>query len=63
MKKLINSFVAMTKDESGAAMPEYALLLGLIAAIAIGTLSSMGTNINSIFTNVNSKLASAASSR
>ncbi len=61
MKKLINSFVVMTKDESGAAMPEYALLLGLIAAIAIGTLSSMGTNINTIFSKTNSALASAAS--
>ncbi len=59
--KMIRSFFVLIHDERGAAMPEYALLLGLIAAIAIGTLSSMGTNINTIFTKTNSALASAAS--
>ncbi len=54
------SFIAMTKDERGAVMPEYALLLGLIAAIAVGTISSMGTSVNPIFSAVNTKLTTAA---
>ncbi len=58
---LLKLFRDFLKNDDGASMPEYALLLGLIAAISIGVLSSMGTNINSIFTNVNSSLSSAAS--
>ncbi len=57
----VQSLRKLIKDQRGAAMPEYALLLGLIAAVAVVTLTSMGTNINSIFTTVNGKLATAAS--
>lgn len=56
MKQIINFF----KDEDGAAIPEYALILGVVAAVAITTLISLGSNANSIFTNVDTHMGTAA---
>ena len=53
-------FRRLRKDQKGAALPEYAVLLGLLLAISIGVLSSMGTSINTIFGTVNTYLTNAA---
>ena len=47
-------------DESGAAAAEYALILALIAVVIIAALSTLGTNISSVFSNVAAKLVPAA---
>ena len=47
MDKLIQYF----GDESGASAAEYALILALIALVIIGAVTTLGTNINSIFQN------------
>jgi pilus assembly protein Flp/PilA len=57
MEKLI-SFI---KDEEGASMVEYALLLALIAVVAITILTTMGSNVSSIFKTISDKLSAAAS--
>jgi len=57
MRKLLQN---LRQDEIGASLPEYALLLGLILAIAAGTLTTLGGNINTIFTNVQTAMAAAA---
>jgi pilus assembly protein Flp/PilA len=36
-------------DESGASAAEYALILALIALVIIVSVTTLGTNINSIF--------------
>lgn len=46
------------RDESGAAMVEYALLVALIALVAIVGVSSVGTNINAQFNKISCKIAS-----
>jgi Flp pilus assembly pilin Flp len=56
MKQIINFF----KDEDGAAIPEYALILGVIAVVAIGTLVSIGQTSSAIFTTVDSNMTSQA---
>ena len=38
-------------DESGASAAEYALILALIALVIIVSVTTLGTNINSIFSN------------
>ncbi len=48
-------------DEAGAALPEYAILLGLVLALSVGILTGMGTSLKSIFNQVSTALASAAS--
>lgn len=56
MKQIINFF----KDEDGAAIPEYALILGVVAAVAITTLISIGGNASQIFTTVDGHMSTAA---
>ena len=46
-QKLINFF----KDEEGATMVEYALMLALIAIVCIGAVTFIGSNANTVFTN------------
>ena len=41
-----------SKDESGAAMAEYALLTALIAIVAIAAVGAVGTNVQSAFNKV-----------
>ena len=45
-----------TKDETGASMVEYGLLLALIAVIAIVALKALGTNVSAKFDNVSISL-------
>lgn len=54
----MNAFI---KDESGAALVEYGLLVGLIAAVAIAAIKSLGLSINAVFSNVANKLQNVGS--
>ena len=53
-QKLINFF----KDEEGATMVEYALMLALIAIVCIVAVTAIGTNANTTFTNAGNALGS-----
>jgi pilus assembly protein Flp/PilA len=48
IKKLISFF----KDEEGASMVEYGLLVALIAIVALAGVSLVGNKVNSTFTSV-----------
>jgi pilus assembly protein Flp/PilA len=52
MKKLISFF----KDEEGATAVEYGLIVALIAAICIGTVTLLGVKVNSAFSKVEVKM-------
>jgi pilus assembly protein Flp/PilA len=55
MRKL---FVKMLKDDqSGAAAIEYGLIAGLVSIATVTALTSMGTNLNTLFTSVNTALS------
>jgi Flp pilus assembly pilin Flp len=41
-------------------MVEYSLILALVSVAAIGTLTTMGTNVKSVFTNSSNALTSTA---
>jgi pilus assembly protein Flp/PilA len=56
IKKLTNFF----KDEDGASMVEYGLLVALIAVVCIVTIGIIGTNLNRVFDIVADNLASAS---
>jgi pilus assembly protein Flp/PilA len=47
-----------TCDERGQGMVEYALILVLIATVVIVILSTLGQQVNDVFSNVNNGLAS-----
>jgi pilus assembly protein Flp/PilA len=46
----------MVKDNKGATAIEYGLIAALIAVAAIGAMSSLGTQLNTTFGNISSKL-------
>lgn len=54
MRNFLNKF---RRDEDGAAMVEYAVLLGLITAAVIATIVTLGTDISGIFSHVQTLLA------
>jgi Flp pilus assembly pilin Flp len=51
------------QDESGAALPEYAVLLGLVLAVSLATFSAMGASMTAIFSKVNTVLTNTAAGR
>lgn len=52
ISKLYHVIAGVFSDKRGAAMVEYALLAGLIAVVAMGTLSTIGTKVNSSFNSI-----------
>ena len=55
-QKLINFF----KDEEGATMVEYALMLALIAIICIGAVQLIGQNADATFSEAADQLGTAS---
>ena len=49
---MITNLMAMMRDEEGATMVEYGLLVALIALVAIVGVTLLGTNLNSLFNTV-----------
>ena len=49
----------LRRDESGASLIEYALLVGLIAVVSIATLTTLGTTIQSLWTTISTDLTNA----
>jgi pilus assembly protein Flp/PilA len=55
----IRMYLALTSlrdGESGQAMVEYALILALVSVAAVGILSTLGTSVSSIFSEINADL-------
>ncbi len=57
MLKKISAFL---RDEEGATAIEYGLIVGLIAVVIAAILTTTGTDLNTLFTKVNSALTVAA---
>jgi pilus assembly protein Flp/PilA len=53
MHKLITRFA---KDEQGAALVEYGMLVGLIACVCIVAVTTLGGTINTVFGDINTAL-------
>ena len=53
MTKLFKSFL---RDEEGAALVEYGLLVGLIALVCITAVTNLGSTVKTLFTNIASSL-------
>jgi pilus assembly protein Flp/PilA len=56
MERIKNFF----KDESGATAVEYGLMVALIAAVIIGVVTTLGTNLQGTFTTVGNAVGGAA---
>ena len=53
---MIATLSTMLRDEQGATMVEYGLLVALIALVALVAIKSVGANLSSLFTTVANSL-------
>ncbi|HEX3256026.1 MAG TPA: Flp family type IVb pilin [Gaiellaceae bacterium] len=52
-RMLINLYNRLRyRDEEGQALVEYALILGLVAVVAIGALTTLGTNVTAVLSQI-----------
>jgi pilus assembly protein Flp/PilA len=58
MKNLFSRFV---REDQGQDLIEYALLAGLISLAAVAAVTIVGTQVNTLFTNVSNAVTTAAS--
>ncbi|HZT13611.1 MAG TPA: Flp family type IVb pilin [Candidatus Baltobacteraceae bacterium] len=52
----MNALKKLIADESGATMVEYGIMVALIAAVCIVLISTLGKNVSSAFSSVNSSI-------
>ena len=57
---MLTSIATFIRDEEGATAVEYGLMAALIAAVIIAAVTSIGTNLKTVFDNVASKLTVAS---
>jgi pilus assembly protein Flp/PilA len=52
MSQLLGAIKKFARDEEGATMVEYALMLSLIAIVCIAAVALIGTNAKTLFNNI-----------
>ena len=60
MRKLFSFTQRLYKNEEGAALVEYAVLLGIILAVTVGVFTSIGSSTSTIFTALKDTMTAAA---
>lgn len=60
---MLTKIKSLVKDEEGATMVEYALMLALIAAICIGAVTLIGSKSLQTFTKVEQEMIPAATTQ
>ncbi len=53
---MLKGFFAKLRKEEGQGLVEYALILFLIAIVVIGALTTLGLNVNTVFTSIAARL-------
>jgi len=53
---MINTLHRLIRDEEGATMVEYGIMVALIAAVCITLIATLGGQVSSAFTSVNSAI-------
>jgi pilus assembly protein Flp/PilA len=56
MTKLMTAAGKFVRDEEGATLAEYGLLLALIAVVCIASIAVVGTRISSMFSSVSGSI-------
>jgi pilus assembly protein Flp/PilA len=54
-----NLLARFSKDESGASLVEYGMLLGLIAVVCIVAVQGLGITVNDVFSTINADINAA----
>lgn len=53
---MFNTLLSMIRDDEGATMVEYGIMIALIAAVCIGVVTTLGQTVSGTFDNVNSSI-------
>lgn len=53
---MISTIRSILRDDEGATMVEYGIMVALIAAICIGLITTLGQNVSNAFSTVNTSL-------
>jgi len=53
------TFARLLKNEDGATAIEYGLIAALIAVAAVGAMTTVGTDLTTLFTNIGTSLTGA----
>lgn len=61
MLQFLNTLMKLKRDEKGVTALEYGLIAALIAAVVIGGVTTIGTNLKTTFENIGSRLNTPAS--
>jgi len=56
MKKLATFAKGLIRDDSGATMVEYALMVALVAAVCVTAVTALGSAISGKFTSISSSI-------
>jgi pilus assembly protein Flp/PilA len=56
MSKLVATASKFVREEEGASLAEYGLLLALIAVVCIAAVSTLGNSVQKIFTTISSTI-------
>ena len=56
MTKLLTATTKFIRDEEGATLAEYGLLLALIAVVCLGAITVLGTKISSMFSDTSTSI-------
>lgn len=59
MKNLTNNLKHFMQDEEGVTAIEYGLIAALIAVVIIGSVTTVGNNLNAVFTFIATALSTA----
>jgi pilus assembly protein Flp/PilA len=55
----VNALARVADKERGATMPEYGLMVALIAVVAIGAVTAIGTSVTGVFNQVAGAIGAA----
>jgi len=58
--KLISVLLEFLREEEGQDLIEYALLVALISLVCVAALTTAGSQVNTIFVNIKTRLTTAA---
>jgi pilus assembly protein Flp/PilA len=58
---MLNQIMRFVKEEDGATAVEYGLMVALIAAVIVGSVTALGTKIKNKFNSVEASIANSGS--
>ncbi|WP_218064189.1 Flp family type IVb pilin [Nguyenibacter vanlangensis] len=58
MMQYLQTLLSLKRDRRGVTMLEYGLIAALVAVVAIGALTTLGTNLSGVFSAISNKVTS-----